>query len=64
MTGTYIRHIAVVTGKRGGYGAMKPMLKLIQDDPDLHLSLIVTDQHLNPAFGATVTEVERDFEVA
>jgi GDP/UDP-N,N'-diacetylbacillosamine 2-epimerase (hydrolysing) len=58
------RHIAVLTGKRGGYGAMKPMLHLIDDDPDLHLSLVVTDQHLNPKFGETITEVEKEFNVA
>ncbi len=59
-----IRHLAVLTGKRGGYGAMKPMLKLIEADPDLKLSLIVTDQHVNPSFGATMAEVEKDFQVA
>jgi GDP/UDP-N,N'-diacetylbacillosamine 2-epimerase (hydrolysing) len=58
------RHIAVLTGKRGGYGAMRPMLRALDDDPDLRLSLIVTDQHVNPAFGATVAEIERDFTVA
>jgi GDP/UDP-N,N'-diacetylbacillosamine 2-epimerase (hydrolysing) len=64
MNGGTINHIAVLTGKRGGYGAMKPMLRLIDKDPELRLSLIVTDQHLNPAFGATVSEVERDFDIA
>ena len=59
-----VRHIAVLTGKRGGYGAMRPMLRAIADDPKLRLSLIVTDQHINPAFGATVSEIERDFVVA
>lgn len=58
------KNIAVLTGKRGGYGAMKPMLRLIDQDPSLRLSLIVTDQHLNPAFGATIGEVERDFTIA
>lgn len=58
-----IRHIAVLSGKRGGYGAMFPMLRAIQDDPGLRLSLIVTDQHLNQRFGNTVDEVTRDFPV-
>ena len=58
------RHFAVLTGKRGGYGAMKPMLKLIDSDPELKLSLIVTDQHLNPNFGSTIAEVQKDFQVA
>ena len=58
------RHIAVLTGKRGGYGAMKPLLHAIDSDPDLRLSLIVTDQHVNPRFGATATEIARDFKIA
>ncbi len=58
------RHIAVLTGKRGGYGAMRPMLRAIDDAADLRLSLIVTDQHVNPKFGATASEVARDFEIA
>lgn len=58
------RHIAVLTGKRGGYGAMKPLLRAIDSDPELRLSLIVTDQHINPRFGGTVSEVARDFKVA
>lgn len=57
-------HIAVLTGKRGGYGAMKPMLKALRDDPDIRFSLLVTDQHVNPKFGATVAEIERDFSIA
>lgn len=58
------RHIAVLTGKRGGYGAMRPMLRAIEDAPDMRLSLIVTDQHVNPKFGATASEVARDFAIA
>lgn len=58
------RHIAVLTGKRGGYGAMKPLLRALDADPELRLSLIVTDQHLNERFGATISEVEREFKVS
>lgn len=58
------RHIAVLTGKRGGYGAMKPLLHAIDNDPHFRLSLIVTDQHVNPRFGATATEIVRDFKIA
>lgn len=56
------RHIAVLTGKRGGFGAMKPMLEAMRDDPMITLSIIVTDQHLNPKFGATLSEIKRDFK--
>lgn len=58
------RHIAVLTGKRGGFGAMKPMLRALARDSDIRLSLVVTDQHVNPTFGATIAEIEREFTVA
>lgn len=58
------RHIAVLTGKRGGYGAMKPMLREIESCPGMRLSLIVTDQHVNAKFGATIAEVRKEFNVA
>jgi len=58
------RHIAVLTGKRGGFGAMKPMLHAIMEDSELRLSLIVTDQHLNPIFGKTISEIRREFPIA
>lgn len=54
----------VLTGKRGGFGAMKPMLRLLRDDPTFELQLVVTDQHLDPRFGRTITEVEREFPIA
>lgn len=56
--------VAVLTGKRGGFGAMKPMLRLLRDSDVTELQLIVTDQHLNKAFGATLSEVEQEFNVA
>src|SRR5262249_26017915 len=43
---------------------MKPMLRLLRDDPQFALQLVVTDQHLNQKFGATIKEVQREFEVA
>lgn len=59
-----MRKVMVLTGKRGGFGAMKPMLRLLRDDPAFELQLIVTDQHLNPRFGRTIAEVEQEFAVA
>ena len=54
----------VLTGKRGGFGAMKPMLRLMRSDPDIALQLVVTDQHLSDKFGRTVREVREEFEIA
>ena len=58
------RKIMVLTGKRGGFGAMKPMLRLLRDDPSFELQLVVTDQHLSKLFGTTVLEVEQEFSIA
>lgn len=59
-----MRKVMVLTGKRGGFGAMKPMLRVLRDDPAFELQLVVTDQHLNPRFGRTIAEVEREFPIA
>ena len=59
-----MRKLFVLTGKRGGYGAMKPMLHLLDDAPDFALQLVVTDQHGNERFGRTASEVEKEFVTA
>lgn len=59
-----MRRIAILTGKRGGFGALSRIMNLIEADPDLAFDLIVTDMHLNPIFGETVREVEKKFRVA
>lgn len=58
------RKILVLTGKRGGFGAMKPMLRLLRDDPAVELQLVVTDQHISEKFGKTIAEVQKEFTVA
>ncbi len=53
------RKICVLTGKRGGFGALIPTMELIEKDPALELSVIATDMHLSDKFGKTITEVEQ-----
>jgi GDP/UDP-N,N'-diacetylbacillosamine 2-epimerase (hydrolysing) len=60
-SGAQTRRIMVLTGKRGGYGAMKPMLRLLRDEPEFELQLVVTDQHVSDRFGRTVREVQQEF---
>lgn len=55
--------VLVLTGKRGGFGAMIPMLRLLRDDPDVELQLVATDQHVNEKFGNTIDEVRQEFIV-
>ena len=57
------RKVLVLTGKRGGYGAMKPMLRRLRDDPAFTLQLVVTDQHVSERFGRTAREIEQEFAI-
>jgi GDP/UDP-N,N'-diacetylbacillosamine 2-epimerase (hydrolysing) len=60
-----VRHVAVVTGGRMTYGYSRPVLRLIEADPELRYSLLVTNQHLLPTFGYSVGDIERDgFEIS
>jgi len=50
----------VVTGSRAEYGLLRPLIKLIDEDKDLNLQLVVTGMHLSPEFGFTYKEIEKD----
>lgn len=48
------------SGKRGGFGAMLPLIQeLMSPRFAADTRMIVTDQHLDPKFGATVSEVKK-----
>lgn len=55
-----MRHVVVVTGGRMTYGYTRPVMRLMEADPDLRYSLIVTNQHLLPTFGYSVEDIEAD----
>jgi UDP-hydrolysing UDP-N-acetyl-D-glucosamine 2-epimerase len=55
-----LRTIAVVTVSRSDYGIYLPVLRRIQQEPDLRLQLIVSGMHLSPEFGLTATDIEAD----
>jgi UDP-N-acetylglucosamine 2-epimerase (non-hydrolysing)/GDP/UDP-N,N'-diacetylbacillosamine 2-epimerase (hydrolysing) len=54
------KKIALFTGNRAEYGLQVPILRAINDHPDLEYYLIVSGAHLDPAFGLTVKEIEND----
>lgn len=58
------RHICVLSGKRGGFGALTPTMDAIAQHPAMRLSVLVTDQHLYDRFGKTVSEVQSKFPIA
>lgn len=59
-----MRNIGVVSVGRSDYGIYLPVLRRIQAEPDLELSLFVSGMHLSPEFGLTVRKIEADgFEI-
>jgi GDP/UDP-N,N'-diacetylbacillosamine 2-epimerase (hydrolysing) len=55
-----MRHVAILTEARSSYSYFRPIVRLIDGDPDMSYSLIVTNQHLLPTFGYTIEEIERE----
>jgi UDP-hydrolysing UDP-N-acetyl-D-glucosamine 2-epimerase len=54
------RKIAIVTGSRGEYGYIRPIIKKILQEPSLDYELIVTNMHLLSEYGNSISEIERD----
>ena len=57
----YKKKIFFLTGKRGGFDAMTPLLKLLSKDKKIQLKIIATDQHLLKKFGSTINSVNKIF---
>jgi UDP-hydrolysing UDP-N-acetyl-D-glucosamine 2-epimerase len=55
-----MRKIAIITGSRGEYGYIRPVIRLIEKDADLDYELIVTNMHLLQDFGISYREIEKD----
>lgn len=54
------RHICIVTGSRADYGYLRPLMRLVEADPDCRLSVIATGMQLWKEFGETWREIEAD----
>lgn len=55
-----LRKICFLTGSRGEWGYIRPILKAIEADPDLDYQIIATHMHLLPEFGMTVQEIQKN----
>lgn len=54
------RKILFVTGSRGEYGYIRPIIKLIQKSKKLDYSVLATNLHLLSNFGNTIDEFAKD----
>ncbi|MCE9538065.1 MAG: UDP-N-acetylglucosamine 2-epimerase, partial [Bacteroidetes bacterium] len=57
---TKIRNIAIFTSIRSEYGLLKSLIKVVDEDEYLNLSLLVGGSHLLEEYGKTITEIEKD----
>lgn len=55
-----MKKIMVVTGSRGEWGYIRPILHLIDQRDDVEYVLVVTNMHLLPAYGNSYKEIEND----
>ncbi len=55
-----MRHILLVTGSRGEYGYIRPIVREIEKHEELDYSIVATNLHLLPDFGSSIEEIERD----
>jgi len=58
------KNICIFSGKRGGFGAYLPLMKMIQKDRDLRLQILLSDMHSSGKFGNTANEVRHFFPIA
>lgn len=52
--------LCVITGSRAEYGLLKPLMRIIDADPEYDLQVIATGMHLSPQFGSTYKDIEGD----
>ena len=54
------KKVVFVTGTRADYGKMKPLMRILENDPQFAVSIFVCGMHLSPVFGSTYEEVIKD----
>ena len=55
-----MRSVLYISGSRADYGPARGVLRAIQSDPALELSILVTGMHLDPTHGETWNEIAND----
>lgn len=55
-----MKKILVLTGSRGEWGYIRPIMRLIKKREDMEAVLVVTNMHLLDSFGSSYKEIESD----
>ncbi len=54
------RTVIIITGSRGEYGYIKPIIKLMQRSSIVNFKVLATNMHLLPEFGNSINEFHND----
>ena len=54
------RKILFITGSRGEYGYIRPILRIIEQDDELEYQILATNMHLLPEFGDSLKQFVND----
>lgn len=55
-----MKKIMIITGSRGEWGYIRPIMRLMQKRTDVTPVLVVTNMHLLESYGSSYKEIERD----
>lgn len=55
-----MKKIMILTGSRGEWGYIRPIMKLARERKNVKIILVVTNMHLLSAYGDSYKEIERD----
>ena len=55
-----MKKIMFITGSRGEWGYIRPILRLMNERDDVQYILVVTNMHLLPSYGNSYKEIEND----
>ena len=55
-----MKKLLFLTGSRGEWGYIRPILRLAQMRDDVETALVVTNMHLLPGYGNSYREIEND----
>ena len=55
-----MKKLMFITGSRGEWGYIRPILRLIEQREDVEYRLVVTNMHLLSSYGDSYKEIERD----
>ena len=55
-----MKKILILTGSRGEWGYIRPIMRIAQTRTDIQIVLVVTNMHLLSSFGNSYKEIEKD----